>query len=177
MRRVLTTENLYFRRFVHTDADSVLELNSDSLVTRFTHDTIYTREQAESVINRSIIPHYEMFGYGRWAVLRKSDNRFIGWCGLKFRPSTGLIDLGYRFIPLFWGQGYATEAAKGTIQYAFNKLKIKSLTAAAEPANMASIHVLKHCGFKETGYGEVDGFPVILFKLDSQAFDNRLSEK
>lgn len=169
MQPVFTTENLYFRRFVPTDADSVLELNSDPLVTRFTHDIIYTRKEAESLINHSIIPHYEMYGYGRWAVLRQADNRFIGWCGLKFRPSSGLIDLGYRFIRLFWGQGYATEAAKGTIKYAFKELKINSLAAAAEPANTASVRVLKHCGFKETGYGEVDGFPVILFQLNPHA--------
>lgn len=169
MRPVFTTKNLYLRRFVPADADSVLELNSDPLVTRFTHDTIFTRRQAESVLNQSIIPHYEKYGYGRWAVVRKSDEQFIGWCGLKFRPSTGLIDLGYRFIRLYWGQGYATEAAKGTISYAFKELEINIITAAAEPANTASIHILKHCGFKETGHGEVDGFPVILFQLDLEA--------
>ncbi|MFT3678523.1 MAG: GNAT family N-acetyltransferase [Chitinophagaceae bacterium] len=167
MKPVFTTENLYFSRFVPADADSVLELNSDPLVTRFTHDIIYTRAQAEEVVNRSLIPHYEQYGYGRWAVRRKSDDRFVGWCGLKFRPATGLIDLGYRFISQFWGRGYATEAAKATTLYAFNELKISLLTAAAEPENTASVRILTRCGFQETGYGEVDGFPVILFQLHS----------
>ncbi len=165
MKPLFTTENLYFRRFVAADADSVLELNSDPLVTRFTHDTIYTRTQAEELLNRSIIPHYNQYGYGRWAVLRRSDDRFIGWCGLKFRSSTGLIDLGYRFIRQFWGKGYATEAAQGTILYGFNELRINFITAAAEPENTASVRILTRCGFQETGRGMVDGFPVILFEL------------
>ncbi len=78
MQPVFTTENLYLRRFVHSDADSVLELNSDPLVTRFTHDTIYTREEAESVINHSIIPHYGMYGYGRWGGITTSGRQVHG---------------------------------------------------------------------------------------------------
>lgn len=167
MKPLFTTENLYFRRFVAADADSVLKLNSDPLVTRFTHDIIYTRAEAEDLLNRSIISHYNKYGYGRWAVLRKSDDQFIGWCGLKFRPSTGLVDLGYRFIRQFWGQGYATEAAQATIQYAFDELKINLIAAAAEPDNGASVRILTRCGFRPTGKGEVDGFPVILFQLES----------
>lgn len=164
MQPVFITENLYFRRFEPGDAASVLELNSDPIVTRFTHDTIYTLAQAEEVLKRSVLPHYEQYGYGRWAVHRKADDQFIGWCGLKFRPTKGVTDLGYRFIRRFWGQGYATEAAIGTTHFAFNVLKIKFLTAAAEPENTASIRILTRCGFEQTGYGEVDGFPVILFQ-------------
>ncbi len=53
---------------------------------------------------------------------------FIGWCGLKYRAALDEIDLGYRLQQHAWGKGYATEAAKYTLDHGFNKLKLNLIT-------------------------------------------------
>lgn len=168
MQPLFTTENLYFRKFEPGDADLVLQLNSDPGVTQFTQQHVYTIEAAEAILKNSILAHYETYGYGRWAVFLKKEHQFLGWCGIKYRPAAGLADLGYRFHSRFWGRGYAKEAASASVAYAFNVLNMEQLVAAAEPENGASVRILMHCGFERTGMGEVDGFPVILFRLSRQ---------
>ena len=56
------------------------------------------------------LPQYE-HNLGRWAMHQKTDDAFVGWCGLKFRPELDEIDLGYRLHPNYRGRGYASEAA------------------------------------------------------------------
>jgi RimJ/RimL family protein N-acetyltransferase len=73
---------------------------------------------------------------------------FIGWCGLKYLPETNEVDLGYRFMKKFWGNGYATEAALACIEYGFTRLNLRLVVGRALPANLASIKVLEKCGMK-----------------------------
>ena len=145
------SERLLFRLFTMEDVPLILELNSDPEVTMYTGDPIKTLEEAASVLEKSILPQYALYNYGRWAVIKKTDHSFIGWCGLKYRPELREIDLGYRFRKDSWGKGYATEAAFACIRYGFEKLGLHRIVARAVPPNIASIRVMQKCGMRYIG--------------------------
>ena len=77
---------------------------------------------------------------------------------VKCRPERNEIDLGYRFMKKFWGQGYATEAAFACLHYGFDILDLKQIIGRALPGNLASISVLEKCGMSYLGEEYVDGY-------------------
>ena len=84
----------------------------------------------------------------------------MGWCGLKYRPELDEVDLGYRYHKAFWGKGYATEAARASLEYGFNEAKLQRIVGRAEHANIGSLKVLEKCGMQYIGDEAVDGCDV-----------------
>jgi [ribosomal protein S5]-alanine N-acetyltransferase len=162
---ILETERLLFRKFTIDDAELIYDLNFDPEVTKYTKDPITDVGHARKVLEEVILPQYALYGHGRWALLLKENGEFIGWCGLKYRPELDEIDLGYRFKKKFWGKGYATEAAKASIDYGFGKLNLKTITGRALPGNDASVKVLEKCGMKYIGIQNVDGYDRITYQI------------
>jgi RimJ/RimL family protein N-acetyltransferase len=157
MNIVIETERLLLRMFTVDDAALIYELNRDPDITRYTLDTMVNFTQAQQVLDTVILPQYALYNHGRWAVHTKQDLEFIGWCGLKYRPETDEIDLGYRFMKSAWGKGYATEAAFGCLDYGFKKMKLRRIVGRALPENKASLKVLEKCGMNYLGEEMVDG--------------------
>ena len=154
---IFETPRLLLCQFTRDDADLIYLLNKDPEVTKYTHDPISTLEKAGEVLEKSILPQYALYNHGRWAVHIRSDMRFIGWCGLKYREELKEIDLGYRFMPDSWGKGFATESAYGCIKYGFENLNMQRIVGRAEPGNHASIRVLEKCGMRYIGDEMVEG--------------------
>lgn len=154
-RSPIETDRLILREIQITDVDAMFELDSDPEVHKYIgNEPVTSKEQIKEVIS-FIQGQYHDKGIGRWAVVRKADNRFIGWVGLKlededFNGHGSHIDLGYRLTPKYWGHGYATEAAKAWIDYAFQVMKFPIVCALVEKANTASINVLEKVGMKAT---------------------------
>jgi len=145
---VIETDRLLVRKFTEDDAPLLYDLNLDPEVIRYTHDPLTDVEEARKVLEEVILPQYILYDHGRWAVHLRSGSEFIGWCGFKNLTETNEVDLGYRFKKNFWGNGYATEAARGCIEYGFDILKLHRIVGRALPANLASIKVLEKCGMK-----------------------------
>jgi len=146
MTPIISTERLYFREFTLEDAQLLVNLNSDPRVTKYTEKgSITTLEEAIKRLQTDILPQYGN-KLGRWAVFLKTNNEFIGWCGVKYIEKENIYTLGYRFFPQHWGKGYATEAAKASLEYATNVLGIKNIVAKAMKENTASIRVMKKLG-------------------------------
>ncbi len=168
MQIISTSERLLFREFTTEDASLLHSLNSDPRVLKYVHELPLTDEAAAfAKLTNSILPQYTQNGFGRWAVHLKENHTFIGWCGLKFRPERNEIDLGYRFMPTYWGKGYATEAAKVSIEIGFTQYNIPVLTAMAHIENIASLKVIEKCGFVFQQLEEVDNCPVKTYQLDN----------
>jgi RimJ/RimL family protein N-acetyltransferase len=88
----------------------------------------------------------------RLAVDRVSDATFLGWCGLtRWNPDYRSLSMGYCFDRAAWGQGYATEAARSVIQWAFDSLDANRLQAETDTRNVASARVLEKLGFIREG--------------------------
>jgi ribosomal-protein-alanine N-acetyltransferase len=163
MHLILQTPSLYLRRFTLADAPLVHELNSKPEVLQYLHEPLVKDEaHATEVLATIILPQYER-NLGRWATFEKDTDAFIGWCGLKFQPEPDTIDLGYRFLPAYWGKGYATEAAKYTLEYGLNNLQLQNITACAHIENTASINVLQKIGMIYIKDDVVDNCPVKAF--------------
>lgn len=144
---ILTTERLYLREFTLSDAQVLIDLNSDPEVIRYTGDgPVPDLAEAERILNEIIFPQYKN-RLGRWAVHLKEGDEFIGWCGLKYLAELDEIDLGYRFFRKYWNKGYATESAKAVMEYGKNELKLGTIVARAAIDNINSIKVIEKLGF------------------------------
>ena len=154
MTHYIETKNLILREFRDTDVDGIFKLDSDKEVHKYLgNNPIKTLEEAEKIISFFYLQYKER-GIGRLACVEKPSGKFIGWAGLKLNLGekemlngyTNFIDIGYRFLPSFWGKGYATEASLASIEYGFKKLKYHVIYGAADIENKASNKVLKKIG-------------------------------
>lgn len=170
MTILFQSQRLLFREFTAEDAPLTYELNKDPEVTQYVHEPPTTKENAADIMNNIILPQYTRYGHGRWAVHLKTTREFIGWCGLKQTDEHIYPDLGYRFLKSHWGNGYATEAAKRTIEYAFMVLHLQGISAKAHIDNKASVSVLEKCGMQLTGVQVVDGATAKAFVLQAGDF-------
>lgn len=138
MIEVLETPRLLLRKFERNDARSLYELNLDPQVIQFTGDNSFSSiDEARSFLRN--YDHYQTYGYGRWAATLKPGYKFIGWCGLKYHVNNQEVDLGFRFMRKYWGNGYAHEAGSACIKFAFQTLKMTRLIGRAMPGNTASM--------------------------------------
>ena len=110
--------------------------------------------EAETFIRN--YPDFDDPGFGRWACILKATDEVVGSCGLKFLPELDEVDVGYRFLPQFWGRGLATEACRASIGFGFEVLGLASIIGLAQPDNPASIRVLEKSGMRSDG--EMDYF-------------------
>lgn len=161
MQPLFESPRLLFREFTSEDATLIYELNSDPEVLKYLHELpTINIERALQIITERIIPQYREQGYGRWAVYLKEEERFIGWCGLKFRSELNETDMGYRFLRPYWGKGYAYEAAKACLERGFSHHQLPTITARAHVDNLASLRIIEKCGMHFHCFEEVDGCPV-----------------
>ena len=86
-------------------------------------------------------------GYGLWAIRIKGINSIIGFSGFwRFEHLPYPLHLNYALLPSSWGKGFATEAAKAVMDYAFNQLGFAEIVAAADIPNKASFGVMSRLG-------------------------------
>ena len=161
MKRITTTDRLILREMsAATDAENAYMLNADSEVLRFTGDKPFG-SVAEARLFLEEYTDYKEHKMGRWAVIRKDNNAFIGWCGLKRHKD--YVDLGFRFLRTEWGQGFATEAALACLDLAFNTFGLKEVIGRVDENNVASVRVLEKCGMSYWKRGECNGIDDALY--------------
>lgn len=167
MKTILETNRVLLRKFDISDAENFYELNSNPNVIKYTGNSAFkdVNEAREFLENYS---DYQRNGYGRWAVINKSTNQFLGWCGLKYDEDLDETDIGFRFFEHFWNQGFATESAKACIDYGFNELHLKTIVGRAMKENMASIKVLEKIGLKFEKAFDFDGQEGVVYKIENK---------
>jgi ribosomal-protein-alanine N-acetyltransferase len=148
----LLTARLRLRPFADTDADDLFALHSSSYVLRYWDSPPWSEPaRAERFITTCRQMAEEGTGV-RLAVDRVCDGAFIGWCSLnRWNPDYRSAALGYCYTDAAWGQGYATEAARALLRWAFDTLDLNRLQAEADTRNMASARVLEKLGFVREG--------------------------
>ncbi|MBS7254332.1 GNAT family N-acetyltransferase [Flavobacterium branchiicola] len=153
MKKPIETERLFLREFLESDVEKLFEMESNPNVHVFVGKKPLKRiDQAFEYI-QFIQQQYKDHGTGRWAVILKETNEFIGWSGIKFITNEinnhkDFYEIGYRFNEKHWGKGYATEAGKAFVDYAFNELKADALYAYADAGNDNSRKILEKLGLK-----------------------------
>jgi RimJ/RimL family protein N-acetyltransferase len=176
MKIFAETERLILREILPSDIEGLFELDSDPEVHRYLgNKPITDKAQIVDVIN-FIRQQYHDNGIGRWAIIDKKSNDFIGWIGLKF--VTDLInnhknyyDLGYRLIRKYWGQGIATETAIASLDYAFDILKVEEVYAAASCQNIGSNKILQKVGLSLIEIFYYEDIECNWYKIDKNDYE------
>jgi ribosomal-protein-alanine N-acetyltransferase len=119
---------------------------------------------SRSSLERRIV-HQERHGYSLWAVELKASRQVIGVAGLVHLQDGREIEVGYRFLEMHWGNGYATEAARATIAFGFDELQLERIVAVTLPDNRASRRVLEKCGLTFVGQAFVYGHPHVKYAI------------
>lgn len=145
----LETPRLILRPFTMADAAAVVRFGSDNQTQELTGDVgIYTIEKAQEIISEVWLKEYAKYGYARMALVVKATNELIGFSGLKHLPELDVPDLGYRFLPDYWGQGIGTEAGRAILDWGFKTFEFEKIVAFSFAFNFGSMGVLRKLGFK-----------------------------
>jgi len=143
------TDRLGFRCWSKTDLSLATALWGDTQVTSLIGGP-FTTEQIEERLNKEI-------GYmissrvQYWPLFLRKSGEYVGCAGLRpYRPEAHFYELGVHLLPGFWGRGFAQEAGRALITFAFKTLGAKALFAGHHPKNAASKRVLEKLGFKYT---------------------------
>lgn len=170
MKNPIETERLILRELTLSDAEGMFELDSNPNVHLFLGNNPVKNIQESIDMIENIQKQYVNFGIGRWAVVLKETNEFIGWSGIKYITSEinnhkNFYELGYRFIEKHWGKGYASEAGKAFVAYAFNEMKVDALYAYADAGNENSRKILEKLGFHFVNSFEYEGEIEVWYEL------------
>jgi len=145
----LQSQRLGFRPWSDADLDLAMGLWGDPEVTRLIGGS-FSRDQVRERLAREIATLRE-YGVQYWPVFLLVAGDHVGCCGLRpYRIEERVYELGCHLRRAYWGQGYAQEAARAVIGYAFGALGAAALFAGHNPANEASRHLLLKLGFVYT---------------------------
>jgi RimJ/RimL family protein N-acetyltransferase len=144
-RCVLETERLLLRRPTLADVKAITSLANDRRIaenTRLPHP--YSQDHAVDFVRGIASQQREA------VFLIENNHTPIGMVGVEWRERD-MPELGYWLGVEYWGQGFATEAARATIDFTFEEFEIEVLKSGARVANPSSRKVLEKCGFQWSG--------------------------
>jgi RimJ/RimL family protein N-acetyltransferase len=146
---ILQTERLLLRQLTLTDTPFIIELlNTEGWIKYIGDRNVKTAEQARQYLSNGPIKSYADNGFGLYMVALQNNHIPIGMCGLIKRDYLPHPDIGYAFLPQYAGQGYAFEAAKAVLQYAFNHLQKEKILAITLADNASSVKLLQKLGMQ-----------------------------
>lgn len=165
-RRVIETERMILRPLTVADAEDAFEWQSDPEVNRYMIYPLYTDVEKTRAWIAGLGPDANEFGFEL-----KATGKVIGAGGIKYHADGDAWELGYNLNRAYWGRGYATEASKALIKWAYETEGARDFTAAHATANAASGNVIRKCGFQFDRFGEysrIDGsetFAATFYKM------------
>lgn len=145
---IFETERLIVREWQESDRPFFYELSADKEVMEF-FPSILTNEECDKVVQK-LKTQQAKNGFCFWSCECKVSGTFIGLVGLNKiedgLPFAPCVEIGWRLCKRHWGQGYATEAAKGCLEYGFKTLNLKKIVSFAVKDNANSIKVMERIG-------------------------------
>ncbi len=152
MTNVIETDRLYLRQWQASDFAIFAEMNADPEVMQYFPKSLSTT--VSNTIAKKCQQLIEDNGWGFWAVSLKQSNNFIGFVGLNdthadmsFAPAT---EIAWRLRKECWGQGYATEAARAALQFAFTELALDDVVSFTAVINQRSQLIMERIGMTNT---------------------------
>jgi RimJ/RimL family protein N-acetyltransferase len=154
----IQTERLLLRRWRHEDREPFARMNADPEVMRYLLRPL-SREESDAFIDRAE-RQFNEHGFGLWAVEVPSGAPFIGYVGLSIpgfdAHFTPAVEVGWRLDQPYWGNGYATEAARAAIADGFERIALKDIVSFTVPVNLRSIAVMERLGMKRDPNDDFD---------------------
>ena len=132
---ILETERLILRELQPDDAPFMLELlNEPSYILNIADRGVRDLDGARRYLEDRWRASYRQHGFGLWVVVERSSGMATGLCGLVRRDGLEDVDIGYAFLPAFWGRGYAIESALGVKAHARDVVGLTRLVAIVVPS-------------------------------------------
>jgi [ribosomal protein S5]-alanine N-acetyltransferase len=145
----IATERLIIRPFTLADFEAIHAVWSDPAVMGPIPSQAYDREQSWARL-RGKLRHQARHGFSKWAVAVKASGTVIGECGVHYLQDGPDIELGYKLAQSYWGQGFATEAARACLGWAL-AARPERVVAIVDPANTRSARILSTIGMVHDG--------------------------
>ncbi|HYH86130.1 MAG TPA: GNAT family N-acetyltransferase [Pyrinomonadaceae bacterium] len=172
----LETECLVLRMFRDSDTDAYADMVADPEVMRFFGGQPASR--AEAWRNMAmIVGHWQLRGYGMWAVEERASGEMVGRVGCWRPEGWPGVEVGWTLRRAYWGRGFATEAARASLDYAFEKLNQTRVISLIAPENVASIRVAERIGEVKGDDWELFGKKVVIYGIDRDAWATSRADK
>jgi RimJ/RimL family protein N-acetyltransferase len=180
----LSSDRLFLRRWRAADRDVFAPMNANARVMQFFASPL-SRDDSDAMIDR-IEEHFARRGFGLWAVEVPSVAPFVGFAGLSVladppfnAPCSPCVEIGWRLAFEHWGHGYATEAARLALGYAFGTLALPEVVSFTSVVNLRSRAVMERLGMRRDPADDFDhprlpdGHPLrrhVLHRLGSSSY-------
>lgn len=160
----LETERLRLRQFRESDLDAYAALVGDAEVMRYigTGNAMDRTEAWRSIAG--MLGHWQLRGYGMWALELKSTGEFVGRAGFLNPEGWPGFELGWTLARAHWGHGYAIESARRALAYAFDDLGRDRVISLIRPGNERSIRVAESLGEKRAGEVMLSGSVALVYE-------------
>lgn len=163
----LETERLVLRSWREADFGPYAELMADADRSQYIGGPLTDVEAWRKMAG--IVGHWQLRGYGTWAVAQRSDGAFVGYAGPWYPYGFPEPEIGWAVLPAYAGQGYATEAARAAIAHAFDVLGWKTAISIIAEGNTASERVAERLGAIRGPTTEFRGWPVAIWRHPTPA--------
>ena len=145
--KLLETERLTLRDITLDDAEFLVGLMNQPSWIRFIGDRgVRTAEEARTYLTNGPLAMHAKYGFGLYVTELKNTGVPIGICCLIKRDALPDVDIGYGFLPEYWGKGYAFESASALFEYAKKTLGMTRIVAITNSDNESSIKLLEKMG-------------------------------
>ncbi|WFU82171.1 GNAT family N-acetyltransferase [Bradyrhizobium sp. CIAT3101] len=175
------TQRLLLRPWRDSDRLPFAQMSQDAAVMEYLRP-LATREASDAWIDFQI-SHQSSHGFCMWAVESRASGAFMGAVGLlrigfvaSFTPA---VEVGWRLARPFWGQGFAVEAARASVQFGFDELHLAEIVAHAGIRNIRSRRLMAKLGMSHDSAADFDhpripeGDPLrrqVLYRLTREAW-------
>lgn len=172
---LIETERLRLRGFTPADKPDFAAMRADPDVVRYLVGGEALIPFAEEIAESRISAFREGWGagFGVWAVEEKRSGRFLGQAGLAKLERSPDVEVLYAFARSAWGKGYAREAARASLAYAFETAELQRVVAFVVPQNTASSRVLEAVGLTALGETRYNDFPVLGYAITAEEWAAR----
>ena len=165
----LETERLLLRMFRNDDFEAYHAMCGDTEVMEFIGDgKALTRLEAWRQI-AAMLGHWQLRGYGSWALEEKSSGRLLGRAGFINPEGWPELEIGWMLGRESWGRGYATEAARAALEHGRSAFGFTRVTSLIAPQNIRSIRVAERIGGREESGIEFLGKTLRVYGYDLRA--------
>lgn len=166
-RGEIETGRLRLRHFRESDLDDYHKVMSqDEVGGQLPKGRGFTLEETTKMLHRCI-DGWKNNDFGVWAVVDRETGTLVGHCGLNTVTELGQVEVMYALGKEYWGRGFATEAARASVDWGFVELELDEIIGLAKVDNPASQRVLVKCGLEEVDRLHLWGLDLMKFERAS----------
>jgi RimJ/RimL family protein N-acetyltransferase len=166
---IITTPRLVLRAFTAEDVGALHRLLNEAGILRYfpTSDPP-SRERVQGMISR-LLAHWQERGYGLWAVQSLPGGQLMGRCGLQYVTEFDEVEVDFILGKAYWGQGFATEAARASLRFGFETLGLERVIGISHVENKASQRVLEKLGMARVEQRPLWGMECYVYAVERSA--------